>query len=299
VKIFGEKVMSKIIASLFLMAAGPSLSFNSDDSLNSYEEEKKYTISLCAVFKDESNSLKEWIDYHYNLGVDHFFLYNLGDKSAFYPVLKPYMREGIVTLVNWPVVQNDKNNSPVWALSTLVPAYENAVNFVAKDETKWLAFIDVNEFLVCPEGDLFECLRKYDSCAGLLLSSNLSGKDRQIKKLDRSSEESSIKMIFKPDQCAGFVWPPYECRFKPFQSVAEVSSNELCIHHIMPKFPNEISSWEKGLYQLAFVDYIQTPQNEVVEELFLEDESLNWSRPLYPVMPDFLKKLFNSQKLNR
>ena len=37
---------------------------------------KKYKISICGIFKNESCFLKEWIEYHEILGVEHFYLYN-------------------------------------------------------------------------------------------------------------------------------------------------------------------------------------------------------------------------------
>ena len=36
----------------------------------------KYYFSICAIFKDESLSIKEWIEYHKLIGVEHFYLYN-------------------------------------------------------------------------------------------------------------------------------------------------------------------------------------------------------------------------------
>ncbi len=34
----------------------------------------KYYFSICAIFKDESLSIKEWIEYHKLIGVEHFYL---------------------------------------------------------------------------------------------------------------------------------------------------------------------------------------------------------------------------------
>ena len=37
---------------------------------------KKYYCSICAIFRDEGTYLKEWIEYHRIIGIDHFYLYN-------------------------------------------------------------------------------------------------------------------------------------------------------------------------------------------------------------------------------
>lgn len=36
--------------------------------------DKLYYLSVCAIFKNEGPILKEWIEYHLLVGVDHFFL---------------------------------------------------------------------------------------------------------------------------------------------------------------------------------------------------------------------------------
>lgn len=36
----------------------------------------KYRISLCLIFNNEAPFLKEWLDYHIVVGIDHFYLYN-------------------------------------------------------------------------------------------------------------------------------------------------------------------------------------------------------------------------------
>ena len=37
---------------------------------------KKYDVTLCAIFRNEALFLKEWIDYHRTIGIEHFYLYN-------------------------------------------------------------------------------------------------------------------------------------------------------------------------------------------------------------------------------
>jgi len=45
--------------------------------LGTHDKRKmKYRISLCLIFKNEAPFLKEWLDYHLSIGIDHFYLYN-------------------------------------------------------------------------------------------------------------------------------------------------------------------------------------------------------------------------------
>ena len=40
-----------------------------------------YDLSVCAIFKDEASYLKEWIEYHKLVGVQHFYLYENENES--------------------------------------------------------------------------------------------------------------------------------------------------------------------------------------------------------------------------
>ena len=73
-----------------------------DEFYTSPETEKKYEMSICAIFKNEALYLKDWIEYHLNIGVDHFYLYNVGSRDFYEKALRAYIRADIVTLVNWP-----------------------------------------------------------------------------------------------------------------------------------------------------------------------------------------------------
>ena len=87
----------------------------------------RYQLSICAFFKNEARYLKEWIEYHRLIGVDHFYLYNNGSTDDFKRVLNPYVRKGVVTLVNWPTIcPDEEENCDMWMLGTKMPAFENA-----------------------------------------------------------------------------------------------------------------------------------------------------------------------------
>lgn len=96
---------------------------------------KKYKVSICAIFKNEASYLKEWIEYHKIVGIDHFYLYNNNSEDDYASVLKPYIEKDCVTLVQWP--QNQAQ----------MQAYHDGIEKF-KDETEWLAFIDIDEFIV-------------------------------------------------------------------------------------------------------------------------------------------------------
>ena len=93
----------------------------------------QYEVSLCLIFKDEAPYLKEWLEYHILIGIDHFYLYNNNSTDNFVEILEPYIRSGKVTLTNW--AQNYSQ----------IGAYEHCYN-MSKNETHWLGYLDTDEF---------------------------------------------------------------------------------------------------------------------------------------------------------
>lgn len=275
----------------------------------SSEASKKYHLSICAIFKNEAHYLKEWIEYHRLLGIDHFYLYDIGSKDYFEVILKPYIKEGIVTLIPWPeaVKLQDESDAYRWALSTQIPAYENAVNFIARNETEWLIFVDIDEFLVCPKRDIKALLNEYDDYAGISFTSdffdaatdeNLPNKKLLIQSLDLTCPPKRVinkevsKLIFKPDQCIGFLWPPYQCRFKTPESCIKLDREVLRSNHYMNR---QIRNKKKdGLsFRKPKLDIDNRTLNEAMTLEFLEAGYVieDRDRPIYQLVPDLLKKM--------
>lgn len=98
-------------------------------------EQKKYYTSICAIFKNEAFYLKEWIEYHKIVGIEHFYLYNNFSDDHYQEVLRPYVDDGSVTLIDWPVPQGQMR-----AYADCAKRFFN--------ETNWIAYVDLDEFIV-------------------------------------------------------------------------------------------------------------------------------------------------------
>lgn len=119
---------------------------------------KKYKISICAIFKNEGLFLKEWLEYHLLIGIKHFYLYNNFSDDNYLNVLQPYIENGVVTLVQWPIRYGQKK------------AYDHCyVNF--KDDTNWIAYVDIDEF-ICPKfiSDISLWINKFDKYPSVVLN---------------------------------------------------------------------------------------------------------------------------------
>ncbi len=97
-----------------------------------------YELSILAMFRDESNYLKEWVDYHRLVGVQHFWLYNDHSTDNWESVLQPYIDEGVVNVITWTGEGGFKEQLTIYK--------EGIVN--ARGKTKWLAIIDIDEFIL-------------------------------------------------------------------------------------------------------------------------------------------------------
>lgn len=196
---------------------------------------KKYYFSIAAIFKNEEPYLREWIEYHRLIGTDHFYLYNNNSTDGYKSLLKPYIEEGLVTIIDWPdgPVERDPYAVCHWVNFTQVPCYENAIKIRALEETTWLAIIDIDEFIVPKKVDTMpDFLKPFESYPGVYVfwqnfgTSNVDVLPKDtllIEALHRKSRiddattiytNNSPKPIFKPDQFVNYSWPPHCCHYK-------------------------------------------------------------------------------------
>jgi glycosyltransferase involved in cell wall biosynthesis len=96
-----------------------------------------YRLSAALIEKNEGRYLKEWLEYHLLMGVEHFYVYDHGSTDKSVEVLTPYVERGIVELFDV-----DGEHHPAQ-----MEAYNDAVER-SRGVTKYLAFIDADEFLM-------------------------------------------------------------------------------------------------------------------------------------------------------
>lgn len=128
----------------------------------------KYHVSLCLIFKNEASFLKEWLDYHLTVGVEHFYLYNNNSDDDFMSVLKPYIEKKIVTLIDWPYDHSQ--------FKAYKHCYENF-----RKETNWISFLDADEFFV-PKyvNSIAEWLKSYDRYPAVVIHWTMFGTGGQM-----------------------------------------------------------------------------------------------------------------------
>lgn len=188
--------------------------------------EYKYQLSACAVFQNEGEWLKEWIEYHKLVGVEHFYLYDNGSTDHFKDVLLPYIQAGEVDLFHYPTVFNTQveyNRLQSWLIS-------QAVN-VSKGVSKWLAVIDLDEFIVpLKNNTLPEALVPFEKYGGVYINWLAFGTSNiqkippgvlMIEALNYCSPEASHfgKCIVRPERVHDCLNPHMLIYNKPYYHV--------------------------------------------------------------------------------
>jgi len=105
-----------------------------------------YYFSVCAMFQQEGRFLKEWIEYHKLMGVEHFYLYNNGSTDDYLSVLEPYIESGEVELFWWP--SNPEEDWTPYQKGAIQDAVQRA-----SSSSFWLAILDIDEFIVPTQHD--------------------------------------------------------------------------------------------------------------------------------------------------
>lgn len=270
------------------------------------EPSQKYNFSICALFKNEAKYLKEWIEYHRLVGVDHFYLYDIGSTDYFLKVLRPYIRENIVTLIRWQDYVGEKHEEDpfLWALGTQIPAYENAARYTAWKETKWLVFMDVDEFLVAPHAStVCEVLEEYKGCSGITIACDHFDASEEktfpqkrllieavdlTKAPEKKLERTIAKMVFQPEQYLGFVWPPYQCVFKEGREPIMIGRAELRINHYTHR---NIAYFSKKIKQKLLIDNRRLTDAEMCDLLALDYAIEDQDRAIFRFIPELYKRL--------
>ncbi len=112
-------------------------------------------LSICAIYRDEASYLREWIEFHRLVGVERFFLYDNLSEDDHREVLAPYVSEGIVKSYDWPLFPGQ------------MQAYDHCMSGDGA-ESRWIAFIDLDEFLFSPTGaPVPDVLREFEHLPGV------------------------------------------------------------------------------------------------------------------------------------
>lgn len=126
-----SRIYRRAIRGIFTLGLIKYFKILSNDRKKKFNQE----LSIGAIMKNEGPYLKEWLDFHILVGVEKFYLYDNDSTDNTYEILRPYIKSGIVEYTKIPGRAQQR------------PAY---IDILKKhsEKTRWLAFIDLDEFLV-------------------------------------------------------------------------------------------------------------------------------------------------------
>jgi hypothetical protein len=118
------------------------------------------------MYRDHADYLREWIEFHRLVGVERFFLYDNESSDDHRDVLRPYIDDGIVVLHDWPTPESVQRGVP-WGL---IAAFDDCLA-KHRNDSRWIAFIDIDEFLFAPAGVVLpEILSEFEQYPGVYVS---------------------------------------------------------------------------------------------------------------------------------
>jgi hypothetical protein len=125
---------------------------------------EKYGVAIAAIFKNENLYIREWLEFHILVGVDHFYLYDNDGGEEAQNILKPYVDQGYVTRHPWTHLDGTKHDraTPYKQRNKNHMAFGHAAKTYRPD-FRWLMKIDIDEFLFPLDGDeVPPLLERYD-----------------------------------------------------------------------------------------------------------------------------------------
>ncbi|XP_042468802.1 glycosyltransferase family 92 protein Os08g0121900-like [Zingiber officinale] len=95
-------------------------------------------VCACTMVFNAAKFLPEWVTYHAAVGIERFFLYDNASEDELDPVVKRLRSEGYDVIVrSWPWPKTQEAGFSHCAVSN-------------RYECDWMAFIDVDEFILAP-----------------------------------------------------------------------------------------------------------------------------------------------------
>ena len=132
----------------------------------------KYKLSVGGVFRNESDSIVEWIEHYLLHGVEHFYLINDDSNDNSIELIQSYVEAGIITLFNaeWSrYLGRQRDMYTHYILPHL-------------SDSEWLLIVDLDEYMWSPMAmNLYEVLILTNNIGQIQVGDILFGSNGHIK----------------------------------------------------------------------------------------------------------------------
>lgn len=193
---------------------------------NRLKGEKDY-LAIACIAKNEGRYIREFIEFHLAVGVDRIYLFDNGSGDNTREILDNYIKSGKVVYFFFPGERMQ------------FVAYRYAVRY-CKSYTRWLAFIDADEFLFSPTENLKAVLKDYEDAPAIGVNWVCFGPSGHQKRPDGFVIENyletfadkdhlfnrHIKSIVNPKLVESINSPHY-CRYKKGRFAVDENHQEI------------------------------------------------------------------------
>ena len=253
-----------------------------------------HKLAVVSILKNEARYIKEWLDYHRLVGVDHFYLYDNESSDNVFEILEPYINQGIVS---YDFIAGRGKQLEVY----------NAALLKHRDDSELLAFIDIDEFMVPLSApyDLYkqfsEILAIDKNAAGVSVNWRMfgsSGFDRKPstgcvidnflwRAKDDGLGNNCVKAVVKPNFCESFPNPHYPklipgkymisekgTPVKEWQNI-DLTLNKVRINHYFTKSKEEwterrsLGAADSGKLNRTIEDFYLYDNNDMYDDKIL------------------------------
>ena len=221
-----NKALAEIIAGLIphkqtrnrwrgILRFGPLNAMRLRWQISKNKKPPEHYLSVVVIAKNEGPYFKEWLDWHIDKGVEKFYVYDNESTDNTRQVLQPYIDKGIVDYTYFPGYRMQ------------LAAYDDCLK-KHRYNTRWLAVIDMDEFIVpIKDNTITEYLRNLESAPVVEVNWLCYGSSGQrdkapggvLSRFCRHSLPSNelnhhIKSIFDPRRVYGMIGSHEAARIK-------------------------------------------------------------------------------------
>lgn len=176
-----------------------------------------YKLSVCCLFKNESHSIKEWIEHYLFHGVEHFYLLNDESDDNFYNIIETYIKNETITLIDVAWKRYIHRQSDIY----------NNYMLPLLNETEWLLIVDMDEYMWSPLNiDLKFILKDCHQIAEIQVAQTLFGSNGYINQPNSLVKSFTKKRVCQFGTARTYGYKYFINTYYPFK--------ELNVHYAIP-----------------------------------------------------------------